>query len=66
MPKKQNKITGELSVIIPYKDFEKLIECGNRIDEMEKLYKHMDERYVAMMEIYREILDKVAEIYRYL
>lgn len=66
MGKKQNNGLGELSVIIPYRELEKLLECGKRIEEMERLYKRMDERYAAMMAIYSEILEKVDEINHYL
>lgn len=54
------------SILIPYKDFVKLVDAANRIEEMEKLYKRMDERMAAMQNIYSEILEKVAEINRYL
>lgn len=66
MSRSKEKATSNLSVIVPYKDFEKLLESGKQIERMENQYKQLEEKYNAMMEIYREILDKVAEINRYL
>lgn len=66
MPRSKDKATANLSVIVPYEDFEKLLESGIRIEKMENQYNQLEEKYNAMMEIYREILDKVAEINRYL
>ena len=64
MAKKQS--ISEISVIIPYREFENLLNAGKRMDELEQRCKRMDEQYVAMMQIYREMLDKITEINRYL
>lgn len=54
------------SVLIPYKDLEKLIEFANKYEQMERLVKRMDERCARMQLLYSEILEKVAEMDRYL
>ena len=54
------------SVLIPYKDLEILMQCANKIEEMERLVKRMDERCARMQLLYSELLEKVAEINRYL
>ena len=55
-----------ISVLIPYKDLEKLIEFANKYEQMERLVKRMDERCARMQLLYSEILEKVAEMDRYL
>lgn len=64
MSKKNN--TSEISVIIPYRDFENLLNCSKKIEEMERRCKHMEERCSAMHLMYVELLEKIAEIDRYL
>lgn len=66
MTKKQNSSFNNISVIIPYRDLENLLNSAQKIEEMEKRYKRMDERYAAMRLMYLELLEKVAEIDRYL
>ena len=55
-----------ISVLIPYKDLEKLIEFANKYEQLERLAKRMDERCARMQLLYSEILEKVAEMDRYL
>lgn len=54
------------SVLIPYKDLEKMLQCTNRIEEIERFAKRIDERCASMQYLYSEILEKVAEMERYL
>lgn len=54
------------SVIIPYKDMVKFIEAANKIDEMNFQLKEMSRRYDAMQLMYREMLDKLEYINRYM
>ena len=54
------------SILIPYKDFEKLIQMATRIEEIEAHCKRMEERNSAMHSMYVELLEKVAEINRLL
>ena len=53
------------SVLIPYKDLEKMLQCSNRIEEIERLAKRIEERCACMQHLYSEILEKVAEMERY-
>lgn len=62
---KKNPV-NELSVIIPYRDLENLLNSSKKIEEMEKHCKRMDERYAAMHLMYVELLEKISEIDRYL
>lgn len=66
MRKKNICCVDDISVIIPYRELEKMLQSSNKIEQIESLVKHMDERCAAMQLLYSEILDKVAEIYRYL
>ncbi len=66
MPKKNFVDSSKYSILIPYSDFEKIMEMARKVDDMEKKYKHMEDMYVAMQEMFREALDKIAEINRYL
>lgn len=66
MPKRKTTISDQLSVIIPYRELEKLLNATNQIDEIEKRYKRIEERLAATQNLYLEILEKVNEIDRYL
>lgn len=37
------------SVLIPYKDLEKMLQCTNRIEEIERFAKRIDERYAVSL-----------------
>ena len=66
MPKKKNDSVSQLSVIIPYRDFENLMNLARSFEEMEKRCKRIDERCARMQLQYVELLEKCAEINRYL
>lgn len=66
MPKRKNTVADQLSVIIPYRELEKLLNATNQIEEIEKRYKRIEERLAATQYLYLEILEKVNEIDRYL
>ena len=66
MPRKKADGISQLSVIIPYRDFENLMNIARTIEEMEKRCKHIDERCARMQLQYVELLEKFAEINRYL
>lgn len=55
-----------LSVLIPYRDLEKLLEVGNKIEQIESSSRRMEQMYGAMRTQYVELLQKVAEIEKYL
>ena len=54
------------SVLIPYRELEKMLESSNRIAHIESLFQRTEERLAAMQAMHSEILEKVAEINRYL
>lgn len=61
---KQEKFCGvqNYSVLIPYKDLQILMDSANKIEEMSSQYKVMEQRYLAMEQMFRECLDKLGEI----
>lgn len=69
MPKKKPEkfcSPENYSIIIPYKDFAKLMELPQIIDDMNQKVKRMEERNAAMYNMYSELLEKMAEINRLL
>lgn len=54
------------SVLIPYSDLEKFISLAHEMHEMKFMYRRLEEKYSAMMSLYSEILEKVAEMEKYL
>ncbi len=62
MPKKDFVHPESYSILIPYSDFIKLVEMASKVDEMEKKYKHMEDMYVSIQEMWREALEKIADI----
>ncbi len=65
MPKKKTDGVSQLSVIIPYRDFENLMNVVQSLEEMEKRCKRIDERCARMQLQYVELLEKFAEMNRY-
>lgn len=66
MAKQDFCCVGDYQIIIPYRDFEKMVQSANKIEHIEKMYATMEQRYTAMQELYREALQKIAEINRLL
>lgn len=64
MGKKDFCSPEKLSVIIPYKDYEKLVKAALSVEDFEATLKRIDERNAAMHQMYVEILEKVAELNR--
>lgn len=56
----------DLSVIVPYKDFEKLVGFANNYAGLEARLKKTEAQLDALRSMYFELLDKIAEINRYL
>ncbi len=56
----------DFSVIIPYRELEKMLVSANKIAYIEALVQRMEERNSALQLMYSELLQKVAEINRYL
>lgn len=51
-----------ISVIIPYRDLEKLVEFAYKVDEIEGQYKRLQDQYTAIRGMFSECLDKISEI----
>lgn len=66
MKKTEFCCTDNFSVIIPYKELEKMFESSKKIAHIETLFQRMEERMAAMQVMYSDILEKVAEIDHYL
>lgn len=54
------------SILIPYRDFENLVQIARKYDEVLQVVKHQDAQLVAMRQMFSECLEKIAEINRYL
>lgn len=68
MPKRKDNF-GDLkkySVNIPMDDFLKIADMAKNLECIEHYLKRVDDQYVAMMQIYREMMEKIADIQRYL
>lgn len=66
MKKKEFCCVDDFSVIIPYRELEKLLASANKIEHVEALIQRMEERNAALQLMYSELLEKVAEIDRLL
>lgn len=66
MKKKDFCCVDDFSVIIPYRELEKMLTSANKIEHIEALVQRMEERNAALQHMYSEILEKVAEINRLL
>lgn len=54
------------SILIPYKDFVKLVEAAERMTQTEKQMKRLEEQLGALRGLYSELLEKVTELNRYI
>ena len=54
------------SVLIPYKDLEKMLQSANKIAEMVLQAKRIADRCACMQLLYSEMLEKICEMERYL
>lgn len=66
MPKKDFCCVENYSVLIPYKDLEKLVNIAQNVDTILARVKKIDERYAALQNLYSETLLKLDEINRML
>ena len=53
------------SVIIPYKDLEKLLRFADQYEQFDKRLRKTDEQLLALRIIYTEALQKIADLERY-
>ena len=54
------------SVLIPYKDLERLVETSNKLQYFQTQLTRTQEQLAALRLMYTEALEKIAEIDRYL
>lgn len=54
------------SVLIPYKDLEKLLETAYKLEQFQEALKRNDQKLDALRMMYTEALQKIREIERYL
>lgn len=55
---------GNYSVLIPYRDLEKLVEIGNNFEALQDRLSRTEEQLDAVRSMYTEALDKIGEIRR--
>ena len=55
---------GNLSVVIPYRDLERMINLARNMDGFKDSLSDMDKRVTALRCMYTELLEKVGEIER--
>ena len=66
---RRKETLGDLSrysVNVPMDDFLKIAEMAKNMDAIKVSLKRIDDQYVAMMQIYREMLNKIAEMQKLL
>lgn len=49
-------------VVIPYSEYEKVVNMAQKMEEMEKIIKRMDDQYAAIRGMFSECLEKIGEI----
>lgn len=57
--------SDRLQVIIPYSDYEKVVQMAMKIEEMEKQYQRMEEQYSAIRYMFSECLEAIQEIRKF-
>lgn len=55
-----------LSVVIPYKDFESLVKVARNYDSLVAKIQRMEKQLDALRVMYGQALDRIADINRYL
>lgn len=55
-----------LSVVIPYKDFESLVKVARNYDSLVAKVQRMEKQLDALRVMYTQALDRIAEINKYL
>ena len=55
-----------MSVLIPYRDLEKLMEYAKNYDKMEKDFAYLQKRVTALHGLYSEVLEQLNKVYQYL
>ena len=52
-------------VIIPYSEYEKVVNMAHEVDEIKAQYSRLQDQYTAIRGMFSECLDKIAEIRDY-
>ena len=52
-------------VIIPYSDYEKVVNMAHEVEEIRTQYARLQEQYCAIRGMFQECLDKIGEIREY-
>lgn len=53
---------GDYSVLIPYKDLEKMVNLAKKSDELVRRYQRLEKKVDALYNLYLETLEKVSEM----
>lgn len=62
MAKKEFCSVDKYSVLIPYKDLEKLVDMAQNYDDILRSLKRLEDQYAALRFQYTEALDKLQEL----
>ena len=66
MSKQDNFVAPDrMSVIIPYSDLEKMVKVVQKMEEMERQYKRIEDQYAAIRGMFSECLEKIREIQQF-
>ena len=66
LPKKDFCCVDNFSVLIPYRDLERLLETSNKMQYFQEELSRTNEQLLALRIMYTEALEKIAEINRFL
>ena len=66
LAKKDFCCVDNFSVLIPYRDLEKLFEIANKLPQFERDLEQTKAQLDALRRMYTEALEKIGEINRYL
>ena len=54
--------SAPLQVIIPYSEYEKVVNMAHEVEEIKRQYGRLQEQYAAIRGLFQECLDVVREI----
>lgn len=55
-----------LSVLIPYRDLETLMDYAKNYKKMEKDFEYLQKRVTALQGLYSEVLEQLNKVYQFL
>lgn len=55
-----------MSVLIPYRDLEQLMEYAKNYEKMEKEFDRLQKRVAALQGLYQEVLEQLNKVYQWL